>query len=137
MSINEVLAEADNHLVSDDGDHLINLDWVKSTWKDLISFKQLIDSNPDEYFWLSIDDDGTEETLGYYQDNPFSVASMHTIDYDESLPAVEFGAFSVPQNVSVAKAVVQPLSNDHTCIHCGNIRCSKQEKTCWKCGMKI
>ncbi len=27
--------------------------------------------------------------------------------------------------------------NDHTCTSCGNNRCSKTEKSCWKCGSPI
>lgn len=27
--------------------------------------------------------------------------------------------------------------NDHTCKWCGNNRCSKTEKSCWKCGGKL
>jgi hypothetical protein len=27
--------------------------------------------------------------------------------------------------------------NDHICVACGNTKCSKTEKSCWKCGTKI
>ena len=30
-----------------------------------------------------------------------------------------------------------PAINDHSCPSCGNDRCSKSERTCWKCGGKL
>jgi hypothetical protein len=30
-----------------------------------------------------------------------------------------------------------PVINDHTCPTCRNDRCSKSEKTCWKCGYAL
>ena len=34
-------------------------------------------------------------------------------------------------------AIVSVAINDHTCPGCGNNRCSKSERTCWKCGGKL
>ena len=36
-----------------------------------------------------------------------------------------------PQGVALAAI------NDHTCPGCGNTRCSKSERTCWRCGGKL
>jgi hypothetical protein len=41
--------------------------------------------------------------------------------------------FSAPQ---VQTASAEPTINDYTCP-CGNDRCSKAEKSCWKCGAAI
>ena|SRR6266446_1680116 len=36
--------------------------------------------------------------------------------------------------ISDPVSVTSPLVNDHTCPTCKNDRCSKSEKSCWKCG---
>ena len=138
LSINEVLAES-KHIVSDDGDHLINIDWTKSNWKDLVSFRKLLSNYEDEYYYLAMEENGTEEMFGNMDCNPFCVDIKHDLYYDDSIPAVKFGAFSTLASSVTATtvAVNESLVNDHTCGHCGNNRCSKQEKTCWKCGATI
>jgi hypothetical protein len=40
-----------------------------------------------------------------------------------------------PIDVDPQKAYVQ--ADDHTCASCGNTKCSKVEKSCWKCGATI
>lgn len=30
-----------------------------------------------------------------------------------------------------------PAENNHVCPHCDNDKCSKSEKSCWKCGGKL
>jgi hypothetical protein len=35
------------------------------------------------------------------------------------------------------EASKKPAVNDHTCKTCGNTKCSKTEKSCWKCGEPI
>ncbi len=42
-------------------------------------------------------------------------------------------------NVTVSSntAINAPAINNHTCPTCRNDRCSKTEKSCWKCGSKL
>lgn len=40
---------------------------------------------------------------------------------------------SLPAPLKATAAVV----NDHVCPSCGNDRCSKQERSCWKCGNRL
>jgi hypothetical protein len=40
-------------------------------------------------------------------------------------------------NPSQTMDVSQSAVNDHTCAACGNTRCGRTEKNCWKCGTKI
>lgn len=41
------------------------------------------------------------------------------------------------KQVSVSKTDTLVAVNDHTCKWCNNNRCSKTEKSCWKCGGKL
>jgi hypothetical protein len=41
--------------------------------------------------------------------------------------------FTVPLTIASSKVLV----NDHTCPTCKNDRCSKSEKSCWKCGNQL
>lgn len=34
-------------------------------------------------------------------------------------------------------ATSMPAINNHTCLGCGNTKCSKDERSCWKCGHPI
>jgi hypothetical protein len=49
--------------------------------------------------------------------------------------------FKDPNRLESAKTSApvsnQSVVNDHTCPTCKNDRCSKSEKTCWKCGNKL
>lgn len=40
-------------------------------------------------------------------------------------------------NNSVNKPVVAKAINDYVCPACSNDKCSKTEKSCWKCGFKF
>jgi len=47
---------------------------------------------------------------------------------DNSTPAISYGLTdAIKLNNSVA-------INNHICPHCQNNRCSKSERSCWKCG---
>lgn len=52
--------------------------------------------------------------------------------------SLTIGAISKATIPSVVKEAASTLAvNDHTCKACGNDRCSKTEKSCWKCGNKL
>lgn len=40
-------------------------------------------------------------------------------------------------NVSNNNTLDTTTIDDHVCVSCGNQKCSKSEKACWKCGTKI
>lgn len=48
--------------------------------------------------------------------------------YDHKLPP--------PPKDTIVGVIYYPV-NDHVCPTCNNERCSKQEKTCWKCGSNL
>lgn len=41
------------------------------------------------------------------------------------------------QFVAIKTNTSSAVVNDHICVSCGNDRCSKNEKSCWRCGWKI
>lgn len=49
---------------------------------------------------------------------------------------IEFSVFSNTKDVSINKNINIPI-NDYICKLCLNERCSKNEKSCWKCGAVI
>jgi hypothetical protein len=50
---------------------------------------------------------------------------------------------NMPSNEKVVEATdnilsqVKTMQDDHTCLACGNTKCNKAEKSCWKCGAKF
>lgn len=60
------------------------------------------------------------------------ISSANVIWWPDSAVAIlKAGKIRAPSNISSL------VINDHTCISCGNTRCSKTKKSCWKCGNKI
>lgn len=80
----------------------------------------------------------------YYSENNNYSGSLATLDPadfadedDEDFDSDEND--SEVSDVSTNSNVISPTQvvNDHTCLSCGNTRCSKTEKSCWKCGGKL
>jgi hypothetical protein len=54
----------------------------------------------------------------------------------------DYGSLTfTPENITIDSPIETPSSsaviNDHICPTCSNNRCSKSEKTCWRCGNKL
>lgn len=122
------------------GDRYIGFDSIDESdngaFNCFMNCNNFIDSN--NYLALIIGEDGTEDFHGDYFDNPFGVAVHRMIMID---PAGDYYlgdnmfAFEAPQPVAIKQP--ETIINDHTCIACGNNKCSKTEKSCWKCGNPI
>lgn len=60
---------------------------------------------------------------------------------DNNVPEEYIGKLGWYAHPVIDQALVSsnlaPAINNHTCVYCGNDKCGKQEKSCWKCGGKI
>jgi hypothetical protein len=62
--------------------------------------------------------------------------SSRVLHYHESLPQGTEISYSKPETFVLPNAVLAAV-NDHICPSCRNDRCSKSEKSCWKCGNSL
>ena len=54
-------------------------------------------------------------------------------DVPENIVSKQFDPYQHTGYIKPSTATI----NDYTCKGCGNTKCSKQEKSCWKCGRTI
>lgn len=137
----------DKSRVTDDDERLIGFDQIKThvhDFKMFLSLHKQID--PSDYLYLSLGEDGDEQYEGGYFDNPFNIGVTRSIHYeyigDDNVSKLFAAEIAQPKscnincNKSCSKKLIEAV-NDHTCNGCGNTKCSKNEKSCWKCGAAL
>lgn len=130
--------------VTDQGDRYVGFDSIDESWDGafncFMNCHNFIDSN--NYLALIIGEDGAEDFHGDYFHNPFGVAVHRMIVIDPAgsyFIGDDMFAFEAPSETFKAEPLKESASSidDHTCIACNNTKCSKTEKSCWKCGHPI
>jgi len=136
----ELINACDEARVTSLGDRLLRFDSVKTTALDFEAFSRLHnDVDEDHYYGVYLGEDGGEDTVGGYCDNPFCVGVLKNISFDDEgymygSPVLDESNMGYDTPTIPAPA---PIVDDHTCAVCGNTKCSKTEKSCWKCGAPI
>ena len=133
----DLISSCDRHLEHNDGSHFFLFESVKVYADDFAAFSKLYNSlDTDDYLAHYLySEDGSEDTEGTYWDNPFDMYVQRTINFDDSGSKEWNRTFAdcTPKKATAVSTCV----DDHTCIACGNAKCSKTEKSCWKCGTPI
>lgn len=138
-----LLDEADDHFVNGDGAHMIVFYDVKVSADDfqiiMDTIHQQIDG--DHFKATLVGEDGSEDYYGHLSPDPFGAYISHTLNFDTSDANRQSGSGIVveepPDTLPSGCAGAPPVVDDHTCSACGNTKCSKREKSCWKCGAPI
>lgn len=69
---------------------------------------------------------------------PLSLENVTIIlDYFNSNAPFKFDQWIIKIYPESKDVNVNQIINDHTCPSCKNDRCSRSEKSCWKCGEKL
>jgi hypothetical protein len=144
---------ADIARITLDGERFFKFDYVKTTTPDfslLTDACKQVDEN--EYLVLMLGEDGGEEYFGDFHGNQFCIGVSRMISYDpcgnDFTGDDFFDVIDAPSTDAVTDSSVGGVINnitvsahvcvdDHTCVGCGNTKCSKTEKSCWKCGCAI
>lgn len=139
--ISDTINAADTNCIHNDGSHLLFFESVKSYHDDmsrlLASVRRVAE---EEHYVLEMSEDGTSESFGSYLDNPFGIATCHSIGMNTDgctfIPTI---VGSNPGNIrywnlAIPVPATSKVVNDKTCPYCKNDKCSSQEKSCWKCG---
>jgi hypothetical protein len=132
----DLITGCDRHLEHNTGCHFLLFESVKVYADDFAAFSKLYNSlDTYDYLALYLVEDGSEDTEGNYRNNPFDMYVQRTINFDDSGSKEWNRTFAdyTPKKVTSVSTCV----DDHTCIACGNAKCSKTEKSCWKCGTPI
>ena len=135
-AIDSLLAYADERHVHPDGDHLYVWSSLKTSADDWQTLEGAFNSlDTDEYYALYIGEDGESDNQGSYNNNPFDLYISHSFNMNTS------GCISscdgMEEDTDVEVQTQTTVMNDHTCPSCGNDKCSKNEKSCWKCGSSL
>lgn len=140
--VRELINACDGARVTFDGDRLIKFDCVKVYADDFRAFMDCISNvHESQYLGLFLGEDGAENFQGDYWDNPFFIGVSRRIEYEcagtDWTGDDMFAGMNTPaKNAPTIPAPVACM-DDHTCMACGNTKCSKTEKSCWKCGHPI
>ena len=134
-----LLSDADKKLVHSNGDRLIFWECIKTYTDDVLSLVSAMDASlaREDFYSVELVEDGSEENNGCYWDNPFGIGTTHSIFMDES--GCDTASDIVDDMYVKAVHTAAPIVpiNDCVCHSCGNDRCSKNEKSCWKCGASL
>lgn len=136
------LGNCDRMSIASNGDRLIIFEQLDTDNSD---FNKLYDCHRgvDLFNWLcvSVYDDGSKTSSdGMFKNNPFNIGTGYTLRYQIAIDDFDGDLFSRNRLVDKPEITADESNvavNDHTCVHCGNDRCSKKEKSCWKCGNPI
>jgi hypothetical protein len=142
QEVTDLINAADAHHVNSANAHLLFFECIKSTcddWQHLLNLLNMV--NMDEWHYFSMGEDGAEDWGGNWCDNPFNPYVSRQLCYDTSGCTQLSGKVvtinvRAPSNMKVETPVDKPVVNDYTC-GCGNDRCSRTEKSCWRCGAPI
>lgn len=104
----------------------------------------LVDSNIDSYTIKHYRDVIDSISFGSYRhaieewDSNWELERCHV---STDIPLFDFPTFPTPDTDESSEESIPPVlltpANNHTCVGCGNTKCSKIEKSCWKCGTQI
>lgn len=146
--VKDFLYSADQHIVdSTSGDRIFLFEYIKTYTDDYCALQSMLNQIDDcKWMTFSLGEDGGSKYGGSYMDNVFCVGSTHSLLYNEDvgdnfsgsptgLIVPTINANSAP-SMPIKVTSVQIVVNDYTCA-CGNTKCSRTEKACWKCGAAI
>lgn len=145
-----LINDSDEHWINPDEDHMISWECIKSSADDFSDFRNLLSemddkSMEDEYFMLILNEDGTDESIGGWNQNPFDMGVHRSLNYNSGGCELQNHCAGPKKSAADSSKRYWPVTipatstpvNDHTCTQCGNSSCSKSEKSCWKCGCPI
>jgi hypothetical protein len=135
--IDSLLEYADSHYVHHDGDHLYVWSSLKTSCDDFVALENAINTlDIEKYLILFIgEDEGDIHSDGSYYDNPFGLYVSRSFSMDTSMCIASDDAKITNDCANVHEQTI--AMNDHACPSCGNDKCSKAEKSCWKCGASL
>jgi hypothetical protein len=130
----ETINDNDNHQTDPSGAHLFYFGECNTTSEGmqllLVTLNGQIKSA--EWFVSAIYDHGVEDTFGAYYNSSFKPGITRELTWEDH-NAVGAGSLSISDPQTPTTVVSTPVNN-YVCKTCGNNRCSKNEKSCWKCG---
>ncbi len=133
----DLINSAESHQTTSRGEHLLYFESVNTASRDvqllLYTANNYIDS--DEFIVHIIYDIGSEACFGNYYNNSFSLSVERQFSWADA-NTMKGQPLSI-SNPLPPKPNAIVIKDDHTCTMCGNTKCSKQEKSCWKCGSSI
>lgn len=139
-TIRNLINACDGARVTFDGARLLKFNKVHED--DFQAFMDCISNlHETQYLGLFLGEDGVEKWQGYYWNNPFSIGVSRMVTHNNAgldwTGDDMFAGMNTP--AKNAPTIPAPIAcvDDHTCTSCGNTRCSKNEKSCWKCGTPI
>lgn len=144
-AISDLINGAEEHHLTDAEEHLIVYNCIKTGCDDFQALKHL-NSQIDQDHWYAffLGEDGAEDSDGGWCDNPFNLYVSRQLNYDANGSTFLSGKVITVKSSQVinqnAPTIPPPpvqVVNDHTCKVCGNDKCSKTEKSCWRCGSLI
>jgi len=140
----DLLQDAEDHYLHDNGDHLLSWTSMKTGCADtILLFAGHQELDYEDFYSVEVFDCGGDEEIGGgYYDNPFGICLNRSI----FINANDCEPFSMEEMRLMQNNLLdeEPLEqgsltimDDHICPACGNTKCSKQEKSCWKCGSSL
>lgn len=140
----KLVDEAIEHIINSNGAHLLRFENLDPSRVELYILVEHIPSMgiPDSEFRFMAMDVSTGQTdyQGNWEPNDFDIRPRHYIftDFGTNYALLTYSGLAVHTPASVHTTTgVAPAINNHTCIVCGNNRCSTTETSCWKCGALI
>lgn len=133
----EFLNSVDDHSVNDDGQHCLFWSSIKTYSDDAQILFELIHKEipVEEFYYLGLGEDGAEEFYGDWAENPFGIHTFHHLNTNTDSCKTWHDCHIVPTTPTNTSTSTQVI-DDYTC-QCGNTKCNKTEKSCWKCGRPI
>lgn len=122
------------------GDHLLVFDSIKTYADDSKLFfdNALAELDLNEYHIISVGEDNNIQQSGDYHYNSFDSHIVVEINIpNDGEVFSDFEEFDSKQSEIIETINNTAIIDDHVCINCGNTKCSKHEKSCWKCGQSI
>lgn len=96
-----------------------------------------------EFNYLSVDSGGYSYRLGNFISGTISLSTKKVIDikggvkHPVNFSQTNMNVMSPIQSANNTQAPAPMVINNHTCVVCGNNKCNKSERSCWKCGSTI
>lgn len=151
--VKSLLNSADTIRVSFNCDRMFKFIDANTNSDSFLALRSINDNiSPSNYLGIYTGEGSTtpEEYVGDYWDNPFNAGVQRIIYHDNAgndfsgddmfAYLSEINTYSDKSSSSddfVKSNDVSQIINDHTCVSCGNTKCSKSEKSCWRCGSSI
>jgi hypothetical protein len=129
------LNDADKHLTQNNGDHLFFYEYVKSGADDMEALFRLTQDEVSFDEYLIVFQSSSDEPSGNYFESSFAPERVQRISFNEDDATEVKDKFSL-NGSATNQTSAKPVDN-HTCVQCGNTKCNKTEKSCWKCGSAI